>query len=131
MRRLGSGAGCGACGRGSHPRTREAGGHRPGLLRGSAFNGWTRTGKGGRKLAGALSRKHGPPDRNAAVARRQAPRFAAMRIASQPPTRACRRAAPLVVSREGLPQTSGAPRRETKSGWLFDIWNRQFVERLN
>ena len=85
MRRLGSGAGCGACGRGSHPRTREAGGHRPGLLRGSAFNGWTRTGKGGRKPAGALSRKHGPPDTNAAVARPQAPRFIARWIASQPP----------------------------------------------
>jgi hypothetical protein len=47
--------GCGACGRGSHPRTREVGGNRPCPLRGAALNGWTRT--GGRR---AKSRWSGP-----------------------------------------------------------------------
>jgi hypothetical protein len=38
---------CGACGRASQARTREALGSRPGPLRGSAFNGWTGQVKGG------------------------------------------------------------------------------------
>jgi hypothetical protein len=41
---------CGARGRGSQPRTRDAPGSRPGPLRGSAFNGWTGTDEGRRKL---------------------------------------------------------------------------------
>src|SRR4051794_40646970 len=62
---------CGACGRASQARTREALGNRPGPLRGSAFNGWTkeRT-KAGESSSGqgavspGRSRKHGPKDRN-------------------------------------------------------------------
>jgi hypothetical protein len=78
MRRSWSGAGCGACGRGSHPRTREVGGHRPCPLRGAALNGWTRTG-GRRAKAGwisgpggrSLARKYGPPNRKAARSSRR------------------------------------------------------------
>jgi hypothetical protein len=45
MRRHHSGVGCGACGRGrTYPRSREAPGSRPSLLRGTALNGWTRCG---------------------------------------------------------------------------------------
>ena len=65
------GAGRGACGRGSSPRTREASGRRPAPLRGSAFNGWTRGGNGrfarmgmGLKAHPADLRKHGPGDTN-------------------------------------------------------------------
>jgi hypothetical protein len=36
---------CGARGRGSQPRTREAVGRRPSLLWGTAFDGWTRRGR--------------------------------------------------------------------------------------
>ena len=39
-------AGCGACGRASQARHRGALGSRPTSLRGSAFNGWTRNGRG-------------------------------------------------------------------------------------
>src|ERR1700712_2494693 len=60
---------CGACGRASQARTREALGSRPGPLRGSAFNGWTGQVKGGvtcldGELARACARKLGPKDRN-------------------------------------------------------------------
>ena len=85
MRRSWSGTGCGACGLASQARTREAGGHRPGPLRGSAFNGWTGKGERRRKPPGwtqrrgesrrqtvALARKHDPPDRKAAMERRKA-----------------------------------------------------------
>jgi hypothetical protein len=66
MRRSGNGVGCDACGRGSHPRTREVGGHRPCPLRGAAFNGWTWT--GGRRAkspwSGPGGHKPGPEVRS-------------------------------------------------------------------
>jgi hypothetical protein len=50
------GGGSGACGRGGRaPRTRGALGNRPGLLRGSAFNGWTGVGEGWGNLPGSAS----------------------------------------------------------------------------
>ncbi len=60
---------CGARGRASQARTREALGSRPGPLRGSAFNGWTGQVKGGvtcldGEFARACARKLGPRDRN-------------------------------------------------------------------
>ena len=60
---------CGARGRASQARTREALGSRPGPLRGSAFNGWTGQVKGGvtcldGELARACARKLGPRGRN-------------------------------------------------------------------
>ncbi|MEH2473831.1 hypothetical protein V1281_004982 [Nitrobacteraceae bacterium AZCC 2161] len=78
--------GCGACGRGSHPRTREVGGNRPGPLpRLCRCVGWTGAGKAGESLPDegqsplvdclvARSRKHGPSNRKAAMARRKATR---------------------------------------------------------
>jgi hypothetical protein len=74
--------GCGACGRASQARTREVGGHRPGPLRGSAGNGWTGAGEGRRKpvrneglsLVLPSTRKRGPSNRKAAMARRKAMR---------------------------------------------------------
>src|SRR3954462_8763314 len=48
---------CGARGHASQAWTRGALGNRPGLLRGSAFNGWTRQVKGGETcLDGELAR---------------------------------------------------------------------------
>ena len=80
MRRRYGGVECGARGRGSHPRTREAWGNRPGPLRGSAFDGWTQvwTKAGESRPAEGVdplshTRKHGPQDRKAALARREAP----------------------------------------------------------
>src|SRR5712672_4685902 len=66
---------CGACGRASQARTREALGSRPGPLRGSAFNGWTGQVKGGEtcldgELARACARKSGPRDEETAAAGR-------------------------------------------------------------
>ena len=67
MRRHESGIGCGARGRGSQPRTREASGHRPSPLWGTARKGWT--GQDERSESSAIglaksqpseSRKHGP-----------------------------------------------------------------------
>ena len=63
---------CGARGRASQARTREASGNRPALLRGSALNGWTRRGRRAAKAARiragtsppSRARKHGPGDRN-------------------------------------------------------------------
>jgi hypothetical protein len=74
--------GCGACGRASHARTREVGGHRPGPTTGSAGNGWTGAGEGRRKpvrneglsLVLPSTRKRGPSNRKAAMARRKAMR---------------------------------------------------------
>jgi hypothetical protein len=119
MRRLGSGAGCGvprAC-LASTPR--EASGNRPAPLRGPALSGWTRTAKGGRNPAGVapsgahvLARKHGPEVLNPAVARPQAPRSAAMRLAPNPPQpRLPARRSPHVWRGELLtPRTPRAPR---------------------
>jgi hypothetical protein len=45
MRRQEGGIGCGARGRGSYPRTREALASRPPALRPAAFNGWTWRGR--------------------------------------------------------------------------------------
>ena len=65
------------------------------------LSGWTGAGKAGVSLPDgrttceghpgqvnrtSRARKHGPPDRKAAVARPQAPRFVVTRIASQPPS---------------------------------------------
>ena len=60
---------CGARGRASQARTREALGSRPCPLRGAALNGWTGQVKGGvtcldGELARACARKLGPRDRN-------------------------------------------------------------------
>src|SRR3984893_18726830 len=64
--------GCGARGHASQAWTRGALGNRPGPLRGSAFNGWTRQVKGGEtcldgELARACARKHGPRDEEVAA----------------------------------------------------------------
>ena len=62
-----------------------------------------------------------PAPEDAAVARSQASRFAAMRIASQSTTPAPVGAPPpLTKSRGELPHPSGARRRENDSGWLFE-----------
>ena len=82
MRRQDGGAGRGARARVSQARSREALGNRPGSLRSSALNGWTQVWtKARRKLAGKRGRSPVPhPEarsrgqKNAAVARREAPR---------------------------------------------------------
>ena len=71
MRRHAGGVGCGARGRGSQPRTREASGHRPPSLWGAARKGWTGQDERGESPAIGLaksqpseSRKHGPEAQN-------------------------------------------------------------------
>ena len=66
---------CGARGHASQAWTRGALGNRPGPLRGSAFNGWTRQVKGGEtcldgELARACARKNGPRVEEVAAAGR-------------------------------------------------------------
>ena len=123
MRRLGSGAGRGACGQGEDvpPALGRLGGTVRayyGALPSMAGRG---EGKAGESLPELSPGSTVPRPKIAAVARSQAPRAAAMRIATlAPPQRACRRAASPRVSRGELPQTSGASRRENASGWLFD-----------
>ena len=87
MRRLGSGAGCGvprAC-LASTPR--EAGGHRPGPLRGSAAIVRLDADSGRRgKPAGSCPGRTVPRPKITAVARPQAPRSIARWTASHPPS---------------------------------------------
>src|SRR5450759_5147628 len=77
---------CGARGRASQARTREALGRRPSPLRGTAFDGWTRRGRRAAKAAriregAALPSapgSYGPGDRKAAMERREAPALPTM-----------------------------------------------------
>jgi hypothetical protein len=127
MRRLGSGAGCGVPRMRLASASREASGHRPGPLRGSAAIvrldvDSDKAGKARRKL----SRKNGPEVLNPAVARPQAPRPASplrRRCGSRPNhyNRACRRAAPLMSGGENCSHLGRHGRRENGSGRLFDI----------
>jgi hypothetical protein len=132
--RSGSGAGCGACGRGSHPRTREAGGRRPGLLRGSAaicrldagqVNGGNAGVDGKLPEARHVPGSTVPRTQDAATARRKATR------AGTGPSQAVPRSVTIQVApfgasspscREG--KTGGgefARWRESDGAWLFDI----------
>ncbi|MEA2979762.1 MAG: hypothetical protein QOF09_1585 [Alphaproteobacteria bacterium] len=82
MRRHFSGTGCGARGRASQARLREASGNRPLQLRGAAFDGWTREGRPRAEARGIRGPKRPPSDpgstvpgtQNAAVERRKATR---------------------------------------------------------
>ena len=82
MRRQEGGIGCGARGRGSYPRTREALASRPPALRPAAFNGWTWRGRRAAEAARIRGREGrfrpapgstAPGTEKPLVARREAP----------------------------------------------------------
>jgi hypothetical protein len=84
MRRQEGGIGCGARGRGSYPRTREALASRPPALRPAAFNGWTWRGRRAAEAARIRGREErfrpapgstAPGTEKPLVARREAPRL--------------------------------------------------------
>jgi hypothetical protein len=142
-----SGAGCGACGRAANvaARTREAGGHRPGPLRGSAVDrrldaGQANGGKppgSGPAGSGPSPRKHDPPAQNrrggapegvsAASARRRSGRASCGHY-HKARLSALRR--PSLSSRGGIPQNPGAKRRGNgfvrPSGGDFTVTLRGF-----
>jgi hypothetical protein len=141
MRRLGSGAGCGV------PRVclartpREAGGRRPGPLRGSAALCRLDAGQvNGGKPPGA---GRGPNHTTSPEARppgQKTPRWRARRRRDPSqdgprPThhnRACRRAAPLMSGGEICSYLGRHWRRENAEAWLFDIqiWKRRLALQL-
>ena len=131
------GHGCGARGLASQAGTREAGGNRPGSLWSSARKGWTWNGRWmGESLSGrgmnfpSRSRKHGPPDRKAAVARLMALRGSCAGVAAgeadrEKTTFAPSGAPPPLMFRGAGPQLpSGLKGCENEATWLFEIRTR-------
>ena len=82
MRRRFSGTGCGACGRASQARLREASGHRPPQLRGAALRGLDAAGRARRKPRARAGEEPAVRVRGSTVPSPKSPRWSAERRAS-------------------------------------------------
>ena len=120
---------CGACGRASQARTREALGNRPCPLRGAAFSGWTGQAKGGRKPAWMAACSRLRPEERAQGRRSRCDGASERRFCYY---QGASFGAPSPLKVEGRElKVQLARRREDASAWLFEILNPKCVKRTS